>query len=84
MNWLSLGKGAIALVASAGAGTVITNVVKATMPANISTVNKVLTLVGGFVISGMVGAVASNYVTNELDMLFPTVKSEKVEQPKNV
>lgn len=71
MNWMSIGKGVVCFVASAGVGTVVTNVVKATMPANVSTMNKVLTVVGGFVLSSMVGAVASQYVAAELNGVFP-------------
>lgn len=78
-NWLEIGKVAVSAVASMSVGAVVTNVVKATTPANVSTANKILTVVGGFVLSSMVGAAASTFVTHELNQIFPEKKAVKPE-----
>lgn len=77
MNWLSIGKAALIFVAATGVSTVAGNIVKMTTPKNLGTLNKVLTVIGGVVISSMAGAAASQYVSGELDKAFPIKEDEK-------
>ena len=67
MNNLSMFKAVVGFVASAGAGKVVSNIVKATTPSDISKINKVLLAVGSFAIGGIVGDQASKYVGEQID-----------------
>lgn len=78
MNTLSIAKIAIGLVASTGVSTVVGNMIKVVTPVTVSNYNKVLTVIGGFVLTGMAGKAAYNYVADELDTMFPTLVEEEV------
>lgn len=70
VNWLAVTKSLIVFIGSAGVGTVISNAVRTTLPANSSTITKTLTNIGGFVLSGMVANSAAEYLTSEFDSIF--------------
>ena len=59
------------LVTSTAVSTVVTNAIKATTPKDLSLVNKGLTIIGTFVLSGMAGDMASNYVIKGIEKRFP-------------
>lgn len=67
MNTLNVVKGVAGFAASLGASAVIGNAIKATTPETLSTINKVGVVIGGVVVSGMVGTAASNFVRSEID-----------------
>lgn len=67
MNKLNILKSATGMIVSAGAGTIVGNAIKASTPADVKTVNKVLIAVGGFALTGMVGEMASKYATDSID-----------------
>lgn len=77
MNWLSITKAALGLVASIGVGNIVGNAVKATTPANLNTINKITIQVGTFVLSGMVADQATKYLNEQIDSLI-----QKKEEPK--
>lgn len=67
MNPVAIVKGIVGLVASAGAGTVVGNAIKATTPAQLTTINKVLVGVGGVVLSGAVGDIVVKYTSKQIE-----------------
>lgn len=54
-------------VAAGATGQVITNVIKASLPDNAGRITKAYTMLGGFIISSMVGDAAADYVSKEVD-----------------
>ena len=67
INVLGIVKGATGLVASAGAGAVVGNLVKATTPYDTSKFQKVLVAVGGYTIGAVLGDLSAKYVTDQID-----------------
>ena len=51
-------------------GIVIDNIVKSTIPFGASPINKTLAHIGGYVISGMVGDAAGEYMDEQLSTIF--------------
>lgn len=76
MNKLSILKSATGMIASAGAGAVVGNAIKASTPVDIKTSGKVLVMVGGVVLSSMVGDMASKYTANSIDDMAESLKPE--------
>jgi hypothetical protein len=70
---VSILAGVAELAASAGAGLVVGNLVKATTPDNLSKVNKVLLVIGSYTIGGVLSDLSSMYARNKIE-----VYSEKV------
>ena len=66
MNQLKIAKVLVSILASASVGAVVGNVVKVSTPANVSPVNKVLTSVGGYILSTMISEKASEYAVNAI------------------
>ncbi len=79
MNPLNLLKAAVEIVVSVGVGAVVGNAIKASTPDSVTTLQKVMIGVGGFVLSGMVGDMATKYTSETID---DTV--EKVKKFRNV
>jgi hypothetical protein len=63
----SLVKGAIGLVVSSGTATIVGNLVKQSLPDDLSKIKKVTTAVAGFAIAGMAGAAAAQYAEDQID-----------------
>ena len=59
------------LITSTAVSTVVTNAIKATTPANMGLVNKGLTIIGTFVLSGLAGDAAGKYVMSGIEKRFP-------------
>lgn len=74
MNKLKLIKGAVGLITSLAVGAVVGNAVKMTTPPNINAISKVLTKVGGFMLGGALGAMASNYAEEQIDSAVENVR----------
>lgn len=55
------------LVTSFGVGNVVSNVVKATTPLDLSLLNKAGVFIGKAVLSGMIMGTAAKYVESEID-----------------
>jgi len=81
MNKLELLKSAAELIVSIGVSSVVGNAIKASLPENTKVVRKVAVGIGGFVLSSMVGDMASKYATESIDemavKLTSVVKSTK-------
>lgn len=67
MDKLNILKSATGMIASAGAGAVVGNAIKQSTPEDIKTTGKVLIVVGGSVLSSMVGKMASQYTSDSID-----------------
>jgi len=80
INWKQLGKMVIRGVATACVGAVIDNVVGFTTPVDASKLNRVATKVGGYILSGMIGEKAGEYVDDQISTFFKT--EEEVEDGK--
>lgn len=77
MNPVAIVKGIVGLVASAGAGTVVGNAIKATTPARLTTINKVLVGAGGVALSGAVGDIVGKYATKQIEEIAGAFKKGK-------
>jgi cell division protein FtsX len=64
---LSIAKTAAGIVTSLGAGAVVSNAIKASIPANSKTIQKISIGIGGFVLSSMVSEMATKYVNENID-----------------
>ena len=60
-------KSLVSFAAGMGAGAVVGNAIKATTPADLSKIQKILVGVGTFAIGGAVAEAASNSVVRQMD-----------------
>lgn len=67
------------LVISVGVGNIVSNAIKATTPATISTFRKVCIAVGGFVLSSMIVDKATIYAEETVDKAISNFKNGKKE-----
>lgn len=81
MNWLTIGKTILGGVASIGINNIVGNIVRATTPANLNTLNKVSIQVGTFVLSSVVSAQAIRHMNSEIDGFIEAVHPAKKEAP---
>lgn len=81
MNPIGLITTVAGLVAASGAGAVVGNAVKASTPANLKTINKVLIGVGGFVLSSMVADQASKHVKTVITDNVDAIKTASASKP---
>lgn len=65
----------VRVVTMAGAGIVLGNIIKMSTPASAHIVTKVLTGIGGFVLTSMVADSAADYAVKQVDELLESVKS---------
>jgi hypothetical protein len=63
---LPIVKGAAGIATSVGAGAVVGNAIKATTPANLKPVSKVLIGIGGIALSSIAGDLAATYIENQI------------------
>lgn len=85
MNPLSLVKTVVEITVSVGVGAVVGNAIKASTPAGIHVVKRVAIGVGGFVLSSMVGDMATKYATETIDETASKIKNfMKKEKPEIV
>jgi mannitol-specific phosphotransferase system IIBC component len=77
MFTLKLVKGIAGFVASMSVGAVVSNVIVATTPKNLTTINRIAVGIGGFVLSSMVADAASEYVKNQIDEISNEFKKAK-------
>jgi hypothetical protein len=63
---LTIIRGAAELVASAGTGVVIGNLVKATTPYDLNRVQRVLVAVGGYTLGGVLSDLSAKYISNQI------------------
>lgn len=81
MNAKSITKLVVKGLSTYSVGVVIDNIVKSTIPLGANPINKVLAHIGGYVIGGMVGKAAGEYMDEELSIIFG--KEEISEETKN-
>lgn len=79
MNKITIVKSVTGLIASAGAGAVVSNAIKATTPADVTKFNKVMIGVGSFAITGLVGAAAAKHVEGMIDEVTSKINPEQDE-----
>ena len=84
MNKMKLFKTITGTIASAGAGAVVGNAIKATTPVDIKTSGKVMVVIGGVVLSSMVGDLASKYTSDQIDEVVENLNSNKTDTPDTV
>lgn len=60
-------KSAVGLIVSSGTATIVGNLVKQSLPEDLSRIKKVTTAVAGFAIAGMAGAAAAQYAEDQID-----------------
>jgi hypothetical protein len=80
MNLVNLSKGIAEIVVSAGAGAIVGNTIKATLPAKqlgVFNLTRPLMAIGGLVLSNMVGEAAAKYATDSIDKAAEQVKNIK-------
>lgn len=75
VNKMNIFKTATGVIASASAGAVVGNAIKATTPIDIKTSGKVMVAIGGFVLTSMVGDFASKYTSEQIDDVVENLKS---------
>jgi hypothetical protein len=74
---------ALRIVASASVNSVMGNALILVTPQNLSNANRVLTKLGGYIISSMVAEKGADYVVNVVEEVIPSMKEEKsTEQEK--
>lgn len=83
MNPMTIVKGVVDLAVSAGAGAVVGNAIKMSTPADAKKIQKISIAVGGFVLSGLVGAQASKYATEQIDTTLAQIKEVKASFKKS-
>ena len=76
MNKTKILKAATGMIASASAGAVVGNAIKATTPVDIKTSGKVMVAVGAFVLTSMAGDAASKYTADQIDELLKNLTSQ--------
>jgi hypothetical protein len=59
----------IGLTTGIGVGQVVTNIVEATTPNNLSKVKKITTIVGGMAVSAVLSNLASEYAEEQFDSI---------------
>lgn len=69
INILGIVKGGVGLLASAGAGAVVGNLVKATTPHDSTRFQKILVSVGGYTIGIVLGDLSAKYLVDQVDNL---------------
>ena len=62
-------KAILGLTTSIGVSQVVQNIVEATTPGNLSKVKKITTIVGGMVVSAVLGSLASEYAEEQFDSI---------------
>lgn len=80
MNFIGIGKSITEIVVSAGAGAIVGNTIKMTMPAKqagVFQLNRPLMAIGGLVLSNMVGDLAAKYATDSIDHAVEQIKTVK-------
>ena len=80
MNAFVIVKTVSGMIAGAGVGTVVGNVVKVTTPIGINIGEKVLTKIGGFCISYILGSIAGQQVENAFDAVKLAIETAKKTQ----
>lgn len=68
-------KNAVSIVATAGVGTVVENIIKKTTPENVSRLNKVCIKIGSFVIGAMVSDQVEKYLDPKIDTVMNCCKA---------
>lgn len=84
MKKLDILKSASGLIVSAGAGAIVGNAIKMTTPADAKIMNKICIGVGGFVLSSMVGDLASKYTADSIDDAAENLKSAMNPQSESI
>jgi len=74
MNILKIARYGLKTVSVIAVQQVVDNVIVATMPEIVSAKDRIMTRIGGAVISAYIGDSIATYVTRELDELFANIK----------
>lgn len=79
MDWITIGKFAVKLVAASSVNQVIKQAITATMPSDVTKLQRLSLGIGGFVLSSWISNEAADYMVAEIDS-FLNLKEEKNEQ----
>lgn len=74
INKLEAVKTGASFIVSIGVGIIVANLIKFTTPSDIGKIAKSLTIVGGFILTGLTGDAAAQYTENEIDKAVDMVK----------
>lgn len=64
---LNILKGVAELAVTAGVGVVVGNLVRATTPVEATRLSRVMVLIGGYGLTGVLGDISGKYVANQID-----------------
>lgn len=67
MNPIGIAKTVAGVASSVGVGAIVKNAINMSTPDNITKLQKVSIVVGTFVLSGMIGEMATKYVNTQID-----------------
>lgn len=79
MNFMSIAKGVVGGVISYGINNIIGNIIKATTPENINTINKLSIGISAFALSSMISDKTTEYIFEEIDKIIPLKTEEDLE-----
>lgn len=75
-------KSVATLIVSTGVGAVVTHAVKATTPADLKTIQKIVVMIGTVAVSHAVSDVASKYTVGQMSEVAGSLKQLKAALPK--
>lgn len=81
INTVGIIKGVAEFAASAGAGIVVGNLIKATTPDDVTRFQKVLVGIGAYTIGGVLSSLSGKYIANEIQGVAD--KIEALRHPKS-
>jgi hypothetical protein len=83
MDPLTIARFALKYFASSAVSTVVTNIVTHTTPEGLNAQKRVMTVVGGFILSSIAGAAAADYIDDVVSNMLPEKKSEQKLEKKS-
>lgn len=79
MNIVPTLKAVTGLIASSGVGAITANAIKATTPTNLNFYQKITIGFGSVVLSGAMGAMATDYVEKQIDAVDTVIRTTRDE-----
>jgi hypothetical protein len=77
MNPIGIAKTVAGIASSVGVGAIVKNAINMSTPENVTKLQKASIFVGGIVLSGMVGEMATKYVNTTIDNTVEQFKDAK-------
>lgn len=80
MDKLTIFREGAKLVGGLGVGTVVKNAIKSTTPDDLNKLHKAGVWIGTFVVTGLVGDMANDYIDKQFDKILEMVNKEKTDK----